>query len=77
MIFNFYIEHASGASDFGICSAESIEDATQLIKDNCGYYDEDEEGFEKPIQLNVEHGIEDLINEQYGGVAILSTEVSR
>ena len=77
MIFNFYIEHASGASDFGVCSAESIEDATQYIKDKCGYYDTSDAGFKLPVELNVEYGIEDLINDQYGGVAILSTEVSR
>jgi hypothetical protein len=76
MIFNFYIEHSSGATDFGACSADSIEEATQLIKDRYGYYDAGEEGFKKPVRLNVEHGIEDLINEQYGGFAILTTGAS-
>lgn len=75
MIFNFYIEHNNGFCDFGVCSGSSIEEATQFIKDKLGYYDA--EGFEKPVQLNVEHGVEDLINEQYGGLAILSTEFSR
>lgn len=77
MIFNFCVEHANGATDFGACSAGSIEEATQLIKDRYGYYETSDEGFEKPVRLNVEHGIEDLINEQYGGCVLLSIEISR
>lgn len=76
MIFNFYIEHTDGGVDFGVCSADSLEDAEQFIKDSYGYYS-GEGGFKKPVSLNIEHGVEDLINEQYGGFAILSAGVSR
>lgn len=76
MIFNFYIEHPEGGNDYGVCSADSIEEAEQFINDSFGYHS-DEESFKKPVCLNIEHGIEDLVNEQYGGLAILSTVGSR
>jgi hypothetical protein len=76
MIFNFYIEHLEGGADFGICSADSIEEAEGFIKIRFAYYESDE-GYEKPTVLNIEHGVEDLINEQYGGLALLTSESSR
>jgi len=66
MIFNFCIYRRDGSADFGICSAGSLEEAEQFVREECSLTVDE--------KLNVEHGIEDLVNEQYGGVAFLTTE---
>lgn len=66
MIFNFYLEWPDGRTDFGVCSALSIEEAEEFIKHRT-------DALASP-KISIEHGCEDLINEQYGGIAFLSME---
>lgn len=68
MIFNFCLEWEDGRTDFGVCSADDIDQARAFIQNRVDVL--------ACPKINVEHGCEDLINEQYGGLAFLSTEYS-
>ena len=67
MIFNFCITDSYGSSHFGVCSAGSLEEAERFIREN-EYVHLTKE------TLNIEHGVEDIINEQYGGLAHFTTD---
>ena len=64
MNFNFTINANDGGSDYGICTADSLDEARIMV---AGY-------IEKGETFDVDFGIDDLINEQYGGIAFLSTD---
>lgn len=68
MIFNFCLEWEDGRTDFGICSADTFELALEQIQHKCDLL--------AAPRINIEYGCEDLINEQYGGIAFLSSEHS-
>lgn len=65
MIFNFCITNDNGSSDFGICTASDPEVAMEFI---CAF------ACVKPEDVTVEPGAEDLLDQQYGGLAFLTTE---
>lgn len=64
MNFNFTINTNAGGTEYGVCTASCKEEAQIMV---AGY-------IEKGETFDVDFGVDDLINEQYGGLAFLSTD---
>ena len=64
MIFNFSIDVGNG-TEYGLVTANSIEEAEDfvLLTYDCETY----------ANFDIQPGAEDLINQQYGGLALLTT----
>lgn len=64
MIFNFSINVGNG-TEYGLVTANTIEEAEDFVLST---YD-----CETYANFDIQPGAEDLINQQYGGLALLTT----
>ena len=65
MIYNFTIAVKDQGTEYGLVTANSIEEAEGYVRE-C--FD-----FEKVLHFDIEPGAEDFINKNYGGLALLTT----
>ena len=65
MIYNFTVTMKGAATEYGLVTADSIEEAERFVLE--GFPRDECEDFD------IQPGAEDLINQQYGGLALLTS----
>ena len=65
MIYNFAINTMNDSTVFGLCTASDEDEAMDILTDMTGYASD---------RIDIQPGAEAMINQQYGGIAFLSTD---
>lgn len=68
MVFNFTVETLKG-TERGVCTAPDAEAATQFVREQFNHIADCD------LTIDVEPGVEQFLDENYGGFAILTNTI--